>query len=300
MNVFDDLKRRPSMGELAALTAVADTRSISAAAALLGCTQSNISHAIGSLEKRLGATLLVRTRAGSTPTELGWKMVAKAREILSLSDDMAELAGHPAPFAGRVRLATYRSVATHLLPAAIAWLARHHPGIALEIEDGCAERTDVERLVRAREADIGVAHLPAGDGLDIRPWLADEYVAVTHAAFSPAGTQRWLGLDALPFIALRCSGAAAVMELCYADGLMARPQAWFTADSTVLAQVRAQRGFSILPRLAVLPVPDGLQLLALPIPAPRQLAILTLPEDRQRSVLAVRAALRSVAPDSTG
>ncbi|HEY5800105.1 MAG TPA: LysR family transcriptional regulator [Burkholderiaceae bacterium] len=294
MNIFDDLKRRPRMGELLALVAVADCGSLSAAAAQLGCTQSNISHALGALEERLGATLLLRTRGGSIPTELGWKMVDKARAILALSDEMAELAGHPAPFHGRIKLATYRSVATHLLPAASAWLADHHPGVLLEIEDGCTERTDVERMVRAQEADLGIAHLPAGDGLDIRPFYDDEYMAVVPAGFRPDAADRWMGLSALPFIALRCTGAQAIMEQCHADGLTARPVASFTSDSTVLAAVLQQHGFTILPRLAATPVPPGLCLLPLPLPAQRRLALLALPDNRKRALLAVRAALQAV------
>ncbi|MGW1929444.1 helix-turn-helix domain-containing protein, partial [Streptomyces sp. NPDC001919] len=54
--------------ELRVLVAVADTGGFSAAAAVLGMTQSAVSHSVRGSERRLGAVLFDRGRSGASPT----------------------------------------------------------------------------------------------------------------------------------------------------------------------------------------------------------------------------------------
>lgn len=155
MKNFDDDKRRPSLSELEALIAIADTGSFSAAAAELDCTQSRISHAIAKLESSIGLQILERSRTGTLPTAAGTQIVTKAREILVIVDSMISL--RTEPLQGTVRLATYQSVATHILPSILDDVSRRHPAIRIEVDDGCVEREDAERRLRDGSADLGIA-----------------------------------------------------------------------------------------------------------------------------------------------
>ena len=65
--------------QLAALVAIADTGTFSAAADVLHTVQSNVSTHIARLERELGVTLI--DRAGGRLTEEGEAVVARARRV---------------------------------------------------------------------------------------------------------------------------------------------------------------------------------------------------------------------------
>ncbi|HZX28998.1 MAG TPA: LysR family transcriptional regulator, partial [Telluria sp.] len=256
----------------------------------LGLTQSGISHAITELEDLLGARLLVRARTGCTPTDAGHRVLAGARLVLRTAAGLAAAAEGDARLQGHVRIACFRSVATHLLPPALDLLATRHPELRVDVDDGYEERAAVEAAVREGRAELAVAQLPVADGLFQRAFAADAYVFVAPAALRCKGG--WEQFGALPYIQLDCSGAYAVLDACRAAGFAARPARTLATDSGVLALVRRGLGYSILPRLAVHPLPDGVQVLDLPIPAARKFAIVGLPDVvRGPAVQAVLAAL---------
>src|ERR1700760_4315158 len=62
---------RNDLAELSAFAAVAEERSFTRAATKLGLSQSALSHAIGSLEKRMGVQLLARTTRSVSATAAG-------------------------------------------------------------------------------------------------------------------------------------------------------------------------------------------------------------------------------------
>ena len=210
MNDFDDAKRRAKTSELEIIVAIAASGSLGRAALQLGCTQSRISHALGELEAVVGERLLHRSRTGARPTEAGVVAVTRARAILQMIDRLT-LGNAGLGLHGVVRIAAYRSVATHLLTPAILDVTAKHRGVRIEIDDGCDERSDVERLVYDRRADLGVVHLPTSAGLASRPFARDAYVAVVATERPPSRRSFWSDLAGLALFELRCSGAHASM-----------------------------------------------------------------------------------------
>lgn len=105
---------------LAAFAAVLRTGSFEGAAAALGLTQSAVSQRVKSLEQRLGATLIRRTRP-ATPTEAGQRLLAHAEAVALLEAELAEdLAGLlPAPETPLRIAVTADSLAT-FVPRALA------------------------------------------------------------------------------------------------------------------------------------------------------------------------------------
>lgn len=295
MTDFDHNIRLPKMSELQVLVAIADTGSFGGAAAELGCTQSRISHSIAALECALGNQLLQRSRTGTAPTPVGRKVILKAREILTLAQ--STIPSKSQALSGVVRLATYQSVATHLLLPIIDALAIRHPNIRVEIDDGCVEREDVERRVRDGSADLGIAHLPVGAGLSIRPFVEDDYVVIVAGSYTPSKRYFWQDLERLDFIELRCSGSRSIVDKCHANGMRAKPTKSFSSVSTILAHVRNGRSFSILPRLSVEPLPADLKIVDLPVNAKRSLAIILprqQPTAKERAVLQTFRQLRKL------
>jgi DNA-binding transcriptional LysR family regulator len=83
----------------------------------------------------------------------------------------------------------------------------------------------------------------------------------------------WRQLDGLPLIQLACPGADEVLERCRAAGLAVRSGHRLANDTSIAAMVARGMGFSIMPRLAVFPEPEGVRTLALPLPARRSFAL---------------------------
>lgn len=76
---------------LRVLVAVADHGSATKAAAALGLSQPSLSAQLRRIERVMGAPLFERSRDGMVPTDLGRKVLAKARAVLA---DMADLRSH--------------------------------------------------------------------------------------------------------------------------------------------------------------------------------------------------------------
>jgi DNA-binding transcriptional LysR family regulator len=258
------------LSQLQIFAAVADHGSFSAAAAELGCTQSRISHAIAELERELAVRLLERSHAGSIPTGAGHQVLDKARQMLRLEQSLRDSVRAGKELAGRVRIACFRSVGTHLMPFAAEALAGAHPGIVLDIDDGCIDRVAVLDALREGRADLAIAQLPVDDAFLTQPFVEDDYVLVAPAARRLDASFTWNQLDGLPFLQLACPGADEVLERCRAAGLVAadagQPGRRLANDTSIAAMVARGMGYSIMPRLAVFPAPEGVRTHALPLP----------------------------------
>jgi DNA-binding transcriptional LysR family regulator len=213
--------------------------------------------------------------------------------MLRIEASLLETARDCGALAAHVRIACFRSVGTHLLPHAIEALAREYPGIRIDIDDSCEERDEVTQAVREGRADIGIAHLPASEELVAKPYLNDSYALVVPASLKLNAPVAWRELDALPFIALACSGAAAILARCRAAGFSAEPGRTMSNDTSIAALVGRGLGYSILPRLATFPAPDDVRIVDLPLPAWREFALVGTPETmRSQAVQVVTRFLR--------
>ena len=101
--------------QLAALAAIADHGSFSAAAKALFTVQSNVSAHVARLERELGVTLVDRSRG--CLTEEGEVVVARARAVQNELDAIyADLASRGKEVAGDARLGVIGTTARWLVP----------------------------------------------------------------------------------------------------------------------------------------------------------------------------------------
>lgn len=273
------------LNQLEMLVAVVDAGGFGAAAAELGCTQSRISHAIAELEAVMETRLLSRSRSGCVPTDAGYRAIIKARQILRLAASIVDDSGDNAALTGRVRIACFRSVGTHLLPHALAALAAEYPAIRVDIDDSCEERDDVTQAVMDGRADVGIAHLPVAKELVATPFVSDSYVLIAPGSLNLRGPVSWDQFEHLPYIQLDCSGALAILAQCRAAGFSAELSRTLATDTSIAAMVRHGVGYSILPRLAVFPQPEGVKIVDLPIAAKRHFALVALPDTARSKVV---------------
>ncbi|MGW1269764.1 LysR family transcriptional regulator [Streptomyces sp. NPDC002491] len=141
---------------LRVLRAVAATGSFSAAGRELGCTQPAVSQQMKALEASVGTPLLVRSGRGMRLTQAGEALVRHAAGILSgltaAEEEVAAIAGLRA---GRVRLVSFPSGSSTLVPTALAALRAAHPGTRVSLEE--AEPPQSVRLLREGDCDIALA-----------------------------------------------------------------------------------------------------------------------------------------------
>jgi len=87
MSDYDQLEFR----HLKFIQAVAEERSFTAAATKVHTTQSNVSTQIGQLEELLDLEIFTRDRDGATPTPYGEVLIACARDLLQVRQDVIEM-----------------------------------------------------------------------------------------------------------------------------------------------------------------------------------------------------------------
>ena len=126
--------QRGSLDQLVAFVAVARERSFTRAAAMLGVSQSALSHTVRQLEERLGVRLLTRTTRSVSPTEAGERLLRNVGprfdEIEAELAAVGELRQKPA---GTIRItATEFAIDTVLLPK-LAPLLRQYPDVHVEL-----------------------------------------------------------------------------------------------------------------------------------------------------------------------
>ena len=157
MSAIDPYKLKIS--QLRILVAVAEYHNFSEAALYLNISQSAVSHAIATLEAQLGVILFHRGRNGADLTYVGEQLVLPAREILNLLQQMATEANRARGLkGGNVRLVSFRSAATHILPPLIAQFRRQFPLIDVSVIEA-EEDNETKSLLHSGKADIGLIHL---------------------------------------------------------------------------------------------------------------------------------------------
>ncbi|MEK9970594.1 MAG: LysR substrate-binding domain-containing protein [Ferrovibrio sp.] len=122
----------PPFDALVAFDAVLRHGSMTAAAEELGLTQSAVSHRLRRLEAFIGTALLLRRRAGLTPTPAG---IALAEGLGDIFESMAELRERSrlAAAPARLRVGVGAALAQHWLARRLPDFSRRHPGIEIEL-----------------------------------------------------------------------------------------------------------------------------------------------------------------------
>ena len=146
--------------QLAALVAIADTGTFSAAAEALHTVQSNISTHVARLERELGVTLV--DRAAGRLTEEGEAVVARARrvaaELEALQADVASLRDE---VEGPARMGIIGTTARWLVPPLLAAMETAHPKVKVSVLEG--NNTSLLPALTAGRLDLAVLNEPIDD-----------------------------------------------------------------------------------------------------------------------------------------
>jgi DNA-binding transcriptional LysR family regulator len=268
-----------TLTQLHVFLAIIEHGSLTSAASELDLSQSAVSHALAELERNLGVRLLERGRFGAKPTMVGERIARHARMMQALEGsihsevnlELGELRGH-------LRIASFRSVATHLLPDLVTQFGKLHPNVTFEIQSLEGLDRGVDRTLFEGRADIGVLMLPCDDGLDAQEFARDDWMAAFPKKLAPRSKHcTWEDLERLPFLLCNEAGANAVRMYWQANGQQMRKAAQVEDDSVILSMVAHGFGLSVLARLAMEPVPEGVVLRHLPESLERRFAVASVP-----------------------
>ncbi|MEU3482558.1 MULTISPECIES: LysR family transcriptional regulator [Streptomyces] len=281
---------------LRVLRAVAATGSFSAAARELGCTQPAVSQQMKALETSAGTPLLIRTGREMRLTQAGEVLVRHASGILAgltaAEEEVAAIAGLRA---GRVRLVSFPSGSSTLVPTALAALRAKHPGTRVSLVE--AEPPRSIEMLREGDCDVALAFrygagLAEWDDLVVRPLLADRLVGLVPEGHRLAGAGS-VGIAELAeesWIAGCPRCRRQLVDVCEEAGFT--PRIDFATDDypAVVGLVGAGLGVAVLPELAIESVrPKGARTVTVEPAVEREIVALTLPDLAQ--VPAVAATL---------
>ncbi|PSR17235.1 LysR family transcriptional regulator [filamentous cyanobacterium CCP3] len=268
----DNHQNQMKLSQLRILVAVAEQETFSEAALNLDMSQSAVSHSISALEEHLGVVLFSRGRHGARLTPVGDRIVSHARIILQQAEAIAKEAELARGLqGGQVRIASFRSIAIHLLPAAIAQFKQRHPNIAVNLSEH-DNYLQVEKALREGRADIGFTLLPAADDLDTWEVLENAYVALFPPSFKAVGPQiTWAEVAQHPLIMPPADRIMMrdVYDHFQAHGYSLNVVSEVETDTTIVNLVAQGLGATILPRLAAEPIPERVQVFDLPEPLVR-------------------------------
>lgn len=260
------------------LVAVADAGCVSKAAAQLGITQSGASQAISQLEDMLGVKVLLRDRRRTTMTAIGEQVIAQARRMLVEWESIKTLVDASRGLhAGRIKLATFPSVFTSLLPTFLQSFGRQYPGINVVTLDGTDE--EIEAWLADGTVDVGVVVNPGAE-CDAIELGRDAWVVVAPIGHPLARRSSSIGvsLDELsrePYVlatgGCRLNSRRVLEDSGYAlANLRISVRDW----STAFELIREGMGLSLVPE-SMLPVArQGLRVLNLATPMYRVFGLL--------------------------
>ncbi len=130
---------RENLNDLIAFTVVAREQNFTRAAGQLKVTQSALSHAIRSLEKRLGVRLLTRTTRHVLPTAVGEKLLNSIIPHLDMINEaIASLNDYRDKPAGTIRISTDDLAIHNILWPKLKTFLVQYPDIHVELLDDYA------------------------------------------------------------------------------------------------------------------------------------------------------------------
>lgn len=189
-----------ALNELEAVLAVARTRSFRAAAAAIGMSSSALSHAIASLEGRIGVRLFNRTTRSVAPTEAGEAFIAAIAPALAAIRAAMEEAGSSGDTpAGSLRINTSAGAAARCMPLFTEFM-RRYPSMKLDV---VTEGRLIDIVAEGFDAGIRLAESLPQDmiAVQIEPEL--RYVVVASPNFLATASRPTKPADLLQMRCIR-------------------------------------------------------------------------------------------------
>ena len=251
---------------LRTLALVLDLGSISAAATVLGYTQSAVSQQLAALEREVGAALVDRSKRPLRATPSGAALRPHVARVLAALGGAEAAVADLREGTARLRLAAFPSSLSSFVPGAVRELRRMHPQLVVQVLE--LETQEAVECLRGGDADLAVVHhmpgiaVPDTAGFERRHLLVDDLYLVLPERHRLARreTVRVADLAGEPLILPRRDTPAGrfrsvVEHLCAQAGF--QPRVAYEIDDLSAVQAFVAAGIAIMPMhgltLATLP-----------------------------------------------
>ncbi|NBP62738.1 MAG: LysR family transcriptional regulator [Betaproteobacteria bacterium] len=185
--------------KLQLLVSLHEQRNLTAAALGLGMTQSGASMSLKRIEGALGRPLFQRMQQGLVTTDLGVRLLSRAKRIIAelrhMQSDLSAIAG---TLAGHVTIGALPLGRTLLLPDGIATAVKRHPNLRISTLESPYEALvhglrngDIDFILGALRSD---GH---GEGLIVESLFTDRMGILARAGHRLAANRRILLSDLL-------------------------------------------------------------------------------------------------------
>ena len=245
-----------------------DLGSISAAASVLGYTQSAVSQQLAALEREVGAALVDRSQRPLRATRDGEALRPHVERVLAALGGAEAALDDLRGGTHRLRLAAFTSALSSFVPAAVRDLRRAHSELVVQVLELETEEA-VERL-RGGDADLAVVHhmpgiaVPETAGLQRRRLIVDDLHVVLPAGHRLARRDAVsvTDLEGEPLILPRRDTPAgrfrSVVEQLFAQAGVA-PRVAYELDDLPAVQAFVAAGIAVVPMhgLTLATVPLG-------------------------------------------
>jgi LysR family hydrogen peroxide-inducible transcriptional activator len=245
----------PTLKQLKYLCAVADHQHFSKAAEACFVSQSTLSSGIHELENNLDVCLFERDKKHVQLTSIGRNVTARARDILTATEDMVAAAGaaHD-PFATEMHLGVIPTIAPFALPKMLKHIRKRHPDFKLYIREDVSDHLIDE--LHAGELDLLLLALPyPADNVSQRHLFHDEFLLAYEKHNSIARQAKVLTSDIKDKNLLLLEDGHCLrdhaMDACKIKTHDIHIPFQATSLNTIIQMVANDIGITILPKMAI-------------------------------------------------
>ena len=151
-----------TLQQLRYILAIDQYRHFGKAAVACGLTQSTLSLMVKKLEEELDVRLFDRNAHPVVPTEMGRKVIDRAKVVLYNVEQIVEMTrSEKEALSGPLKIALISTVSPVLVPGLFKYLGEHFPSIALQTEEMLS--STIKDKLRKAEVDMGILAGPLHD-----------------------------------------------------------------------------------------------------------------------------------------
>lgn len=241
--------------DLQYVVAVAEEGHFGRAANKCHVSQPALSGQIRKLEDNLGVVLFERTNRAVQITPIGERIVAQARQLIILSDEIVATAQTAKdPLSGQFRLGMISTIGPYLSPLILSAIRQEMPDLSLTLMEGLT--SDLENRIATGQLDGAILATVPGDSHLKDIALYDEPFWIALSSGHPLAGQETIDLRELvnEELLLLADGHCLrdqALEACHAATGTANANTRETSLETLLALVAAGDGVTLVPALTM-------------------------------------------------
>ena len=185
-----------TLQQLRYIIAIDEYRHFGKAADACGLTQSTLSLMVKKLEEELDVRLFDRDAHPVVPTEIGRKIIDRAKVVLYNAEQITEMTrSEKEILSGPLKIALISTVSPVLVPGLFKYFGENHPAISLQTEEMLTET--IKDKLRKAEVDMGILAGPLNEEEFLEIPLYHERFLAYVSPDNPAYGLESIGSDTL-------------------------------------------------------------------------------------------------------